>query len=214
MLRCKNGLPLRTRAAVARAGRAAGVPAAHHAIPLGARAASTAAPLQQQSAAAAGAAAAAPQMPPMPAPAADAAVSVEALAERHLRVAAATWPLKQQHLARLAEEHANVLALAQTAPQPSSIAAGARRGAANAAAADGGYWRAMARMLLLRRSVSPADMANPGACAAAPCTACCSSPAGPLAAACSCRRPAPCRAVPCRVWQPAASGPSCARSHC
>jgi hypothetical protein len=66
--------------------------------------------------------------------------------------------MKHDHLTRLGDEYANVLAMAQTViPPPAGAAASPTQ------PQQVGYWRAMTRMLLLRQAVSPADLANPGA---------------------------------------------------
>lgn len=86
------------------------------------------------------------------------------MTERILEMEMGTWAYKQSHLSRLAEEHTNVLALSQTAPQLSSVGVLAPGSTPLGASMAGvGYWRGMARMLLLRRALSPADIANPGA---------------------------------------------------
>jgi hypothetical protein len=93
--------------------------------------------------------------------AASAEASREELVQRTLDLATASWPMKHDHLTRLGDEYANVLAMAQTViPPPASAAAAA---ASPTQPQQVGYWRAMTRMLLLRQAVSPSDIANPGA---------------------------------------------------
>lgn len=177
MLRCKGGLPL--AAASRRLALSGGVRAAHLTT-------LSSTPVVQQEAAAAANSSSVPPPPPPPAntsasTSADASAGRQSAAnagpsaaqsgpaftrdqmtERLLGMEMATWPYKQAHLARLAEEHQNVLAMSQTAPQLSSVAVLAPGSTPLGKSMAGvGYWRGMARMLLLRRALSPADIANP-----------------------------------------------------
>jgi len=92
--------------------------------------------------------------------AASAEASRDELVQRTLDLATASWPMKHDHLTRLGDEYANVLAMAQTVIPPP---AGAAAAVSPTQPQQVGYWRAMTRMLLLRQAVSPSDLANPGA---------------------------------------------------
>jgi hypothetical protein len=95
----------------------------------------------------------------------------EELANLTLQNAQESWPLKQQALQRHHKEYQNVLALSQSVVPNTATALEAERGVPSTFlqnptvsinSGQVGYWRPMARLLLLKDNISAADLANPG----------------------------------------------------